>query len=66
MNQWNLKRLGMKAIGLVLALTTTGCVSTLSCGVDDDESWVQLENVRDTATVRNYAELCGFAYSQEE
>ena len=40
----------------------TGCISTLSCGTDAEESWVQLENVRDTATVRNYAELCGFAY----
>ena len=41
-------------------------MSTLSCGTDGDESYVQLENVRDTATVRNYAELCGFTLEVEK
>lgn len=59
----------MKALRIVLcisALSMSGCVSQLTCGVDGEESWVDLVNVKDGTTVRNYAELCGFAYELQE
>ena len=57
----------MKKIILIgLSLLLTGCVSHLTCGVDGDESYVDLVNVRDGTVVRNYSELCGFAYEVDD
>ena len=57
----------MRKVSLfIVAVLCSGCVSQLTCGVDGDESYVDLVNVKDGVTVRNYAELCGFAYEVKE
>jgi hypothetical protein len=67
--QKNFKRheeFSMKMIFLlVLCFIFSGCVSSLECGTKGDESYVALVNVKDGPTVRNYSELCGFAYEGE-
>lgn len=56
----------------VLSLALLGGCSlsptTLSCGVDGDESYVTMENLKDNApqTLKTYAALCGFAYEVKE
>ena len=48
-----------------IVLLLSGCVSSLECGVKGDESYVSIVNVKDGPTVRNYGEVCGFAYEKE-
>jgi hypothetical protein len=57
----------MKLIAILsLTILCSGCVSSLECGTDGDESYVSVVNVKDGPTVRNYGELCAFAYEGEE
>lgn len=51
---------------LLISIALSGCVSQLTCGTDGEESYVDLVNVKDGTTVRNYAELCAFAFELEE
>ena len=53
----------------LLAFLLVGCSispTSLSCGVDGDESYVTLENLKDNnpQTIKTYAAICGFAYDQ--
>jgi hypothetical protein len=57
----------MKLIAILsLTILCSGCVSSLECGTDGDESYVSVVHVKDGPTVRNYGELCAFAYEGEE
>jgi hypothetical protein len=55
-------------LGFMLAalFALGGCVSSLECGTKGDESYVSVVNVKDGPTVRNYGELCAFAYEGDE
>ncbi len=51
-----------------LILILSGCsVTTLRCGVANDESYVELINLPQdiTSQARNFKDLCGFAYEVE-
>lgn len=56
----------------ILALALLGgcgiSPTSLSCGIDGDESYVTIENLKDNApqTIKTYATLCGFAYEVKE
>lgn len=60
----------MKVLGLAVTLALlAGCsASTLRCGSDGESSFVDLVNVpKDVASQsRYYAELCAFAFQEEE
>lgn len=65
--------LGSKNIKLVLlyflVATLMGCsVTSLQCGVDGDSSFVNLNTAPKilSQNARNMAELCSFAYHQEQ
>ncbi len=54
---------------LVLVAATMGCsVTSLQCGVDGDTSFVNLNTAPKilSQNARNMAELCSFAYNQEQ
>lgn len=56
----------MKILFIILSLAVLGGCSiaptSLSCGTDEDASYVTLENLKDNSpqTIKTYAELCGF------
>lgn len=60
----------MKYILTLLSLAAlAGCSATsLRCGTDGDSSFAELYNIpRDLSqNVREYKDLCGFAYDQQE
>ena len=54
---------------LLVAMGLSGCSlspASLSCGVDQESSYVSLSNTKDLnpQTVRTYTELCGFAHEE--
>jgi len=55
-------------LGLSLALLGGCSATSLRCGTDGDSSFAELYNIpRDLSqNVREYKELCGFAYEQQE
>ncbi len=58
----------LTAVGLVL-LALMGCsVTSLQCGVDGDSSFVNLNTAPKilSQNARNMAELCSFAYEENE
>ncbi len=63
-----MRTLMSKLLVITLLLACLGGCSlaptSLSCGVDKDESYVTLENLKDNApqTLKTYAALCSFNY----
>ncbi len=58
----------MKKLILLATITLAGCsVTTLRCGIQDQNSYVELINVPQdiTAQARNFKDLCAFAYEVE-
>ncbi len=56
-------------IGVLFFLELVGCsVTSLQCGVDGDSSYVNLNSTPTSISqnTRNMAELCSFAYNQED
>ncbi len=60
----------MKQTCLALSLLSLAACSatTLRCGIDDDQSYVELINIPQdiTGQARHFTNLCGFAYTLEE
>lgn len=60
------------ALVSIALMAISGCSMldprTLRCGVDEDRSYVELINVTSdvTSQVREFADLCGFAYDPGE
>ncbi len=58
----------MKKLALLAIIILSGCsVTTLRCGIADDESYVELINLPQdiSAQARHFTDLCGFAYEVE-
>ncbi len=58
----------MKILIIFISIILSGCsVTTLRCGIADDESYVELINLPQDITnqARNFKDLCGFAYEVE-
>ncbi len=52
----------------IIAILLTGCsATTLRCGIQGEDSYVELINVPQDVTgqARNFKDLCGFAYELE-
>ncbi len=62
-----MKILALAVAVLLLALLMGCSVTSLSCGVDGDSSFVNLNATPKTLSqnTRNMAELCGFAYEEK-
>ena len=62
-----LKKISLASL-LALLVGCSISPTSLSCGVDGDESYVTMENLKDNSpqTIRTYAEICGFAFQNQE
>lgn len=52
----------------IITLLISGCsVSSLRCGIDEEQSYVELINVPQdiSSQARHFAGLCGFSYQED-
>ncbi len=58
----------MKMLVILATIALAGCsATTLRCGIQGEDSYVELINVPQdiTGQARNFKDLCGFAYEVE-
>ncbi len=59
--------LAIAAVLIIIAMLASCSATTLRCGINDQDSYVELINVPQDVSgqARNFVNLCGFAYELE-